>query len=87
MARNQKMPDNDKTLKCYLLKWKQCMIHRGWARYEVRPMPVVQDERYDVLEVNLTFLDANTRRAKMEEIEDQRVKAERQRKLMGYRGQ
>ncbi len=63
----------DIATKYYILKWKDGELHSGWQRLEIRPMPVERDNRYDVLEINLSFTDANTRKKNMEEIEKTRT--------------
>lgn len=60
--------------RCYLLKWRKDRRHYRCSTFEVRPMPVYVDNRYNVLEEDLSFEDANTKRKELEALENQNVK-------------
>lgn len=67
MVQVAKRSDNVTTDGHFVLKWKMSMGHRGWPRYEVRPMSAMEDDPdWSVVAKDLSFKKADRMRIELE---------------------
>ena len=62
----ESLPDLNCPQRYYVLRWKHDERNRGYRRHEVRPMPVMPDDCYTIIEENMSFRRADELKKRLE---------------------